>query len=148
MPVSILFVCLGNTCRSLMAEALARKKFGTAVNVTSAGIVPQPPQDTKRAVDALKTYFGIDASDHVPRNIRSFELASFDYVIAMDKGIAKHLPGLYGKLIIWKIDDPWTDEGDLEYKRCAVTINHELSKLPITRWQAEKSSDDGSGPVN
>lgn len=139
MPVSILFVCHGNTCRSLMAEALARKRFGNAVTVTSAGIAPQPPKDTKRAVDALKTYFDIDASGHVPRHINSFDLKSFDYIIAMDKGIAKYLTGISSKLIIWKIDDPWTEEGDLEYKRCAVTINHELSKLAVAQWQADKS---------
>ena len=33
---SILFVCRGNTCRSVMAEALARRRFGEAVKTSSA----------------------------------------------------------------------------------------------------------------
>jgi len=36
----IVFICLGNSCRSIMAEALARHLFGEAVAAASAGLNP------------------------------------------------------------------------------------------------------------
>jgi protein-tyrosine-phosphatase len=40
MPDGILFICLGNSCRSIMAEALARQYFPDSVSIGSAGINP------------------------------------------------------------------------------------------------------------
>jgi protein-tyrosine-phosphatase len=40
MPNGILFICLGNSCRSIMAEALARQFFPDSVRISSAGINP------------------------------------------------------------------------------------------------------------
>jgi protein-tyrosine-phosphatase len=40
MMNGILFICLGNSCRSIMAEALARQFFRDSVRVSSAGINP------------------------------------------------------------------------------------------------------------
>jgi protein-tyrosine-phosphatase len=40
MAKGILFICLGNSCRSIMAEALARQFFPDSVRVSSAGINP------------------------------------------------------------------------------------------------------------
>ena len=40
MPDGILFICLGNSCRSIMAEALARQFFPDSVSIGSAGINP------------------------------------------------------------------------------------------------------------
>jgi protein-tyrosine-phosphatase len=40
MPNGVLFICLGNSCRSIMAEALARQFFPDSVRISSAGINP------------------------------------------------------------------------------------------------------------
>jgi protein-tyrosine-phosphatase len=40
MANGILFICLGNSCRSIMAEALARQFFPDSVNIGSAGLHP------------------------------------------------------------------------------------------------------------
>lgn len=39
-PKGVVFICLGNSCRSIMAEALARHLGGKAVAAASAGISP------------------------------------------------------------------------------------------------------------
>lgn len=40
MQPGVLFICLGNSCRSIMAEALARHYLGPSVRVESAGLNP------------------------------------------------------------------------------------------------------------
>jgi protein-tyrosine-phosphatase len=40
MKPQVLFICLGNSCRSIMAEALARHYFGDAIAAASAGLNP------------------------------------------------------------------------------------------------------------
>ena len=40
MPDSVLYICLGNSCRSIMAEALTRNFFPDSVKAGSAGINP------------------------------------------------------------------------------------------------------------
>jgi ArsR family transcriptional regulator, arsenate/arsenite/antimonite-responsive transcriptional repressor / arsenate reductase (thioredoxin) len=128
---SVLFVCVGNTCRSFMAEVLARRKFGDRVRATSAGISPGVLAQTENAIETLRTYFGMDVSGHIPRGLERFNLSSSDYVVALDKKVARRLAEVpKEKLIVWNIDDPF--RGDLlEYKRCALRINHEVSKLPF-----------------
>lgn len=89
--VNILFVCLGNICRSPMAEAvfsdLAEKKgLKGAFNVDSAGTgdwhtgdLPHP--GTRKILEEHQIcYRGITA-----RQIRKEDWKHFDYLIAMDK---------------------------------------------------------------
>lgn len=125
----ILFVCLGNTCRSVMAAAIARKKYGAVVDVDSAGIHPQSAKEAQMAIETLREYFDIDASKHVPKSILDVDIDSFDVIIAMDEGITKRLRELAkDKRITWKIPDPWGHDSE-GYRKCALKINHEVSKL-------------------
>lgn len=125
----ILFVCHGNTCRSVMAEAIARDRFKDDAEVQSAGLSPQDAEDSDMAIDTLQKYFGIDASGHVPKGIDSVKLDAFDYVIAMAPVIARQIPDLpEGKLITWMIGDPWGDDSET-YLECANAIKDEVSKL-------------------
>lgn len=127
----ILFVCHGNTCRSVMAEAIARNKFGATAEIFSAGLYPQNAADSQMAVETLQTYFGLDASGHVPKGMSEFDLDAFDYIVAMDPKIAKQLPDLPGgKVLVWKINDPWGDDAE-EYLKCAKSLNKEVSKLVL-----------------
>jgi len=98
----VLFVCLGNACRSQMAEAFARA-YGSDVLVSaSAGLTPAIglPDDTIRAMREK----GLDLRDHFPKSIRHLGRAQFDVVINMS---GFDLPDSVGTSIrSWDIPDP------------------------------------------
>jgi len=135
----VLFACTGNTCRSLMAEFIARKKFGVIIEVSSAGFCPQAPRDAENAIYTLKTLLNIDASGHVPRDIRVINVDSFDLVVAMDSSVAKQIRERFPtypvqRVLKWRINDPWGDNL-AEYQRCARAIFAELKNLPVLKGQ-------------
>jgi len=87
----ILFVCLGNICRSPTAEgvlrAIAAREFpGLALEVDSAGTadyhVGEPPD--RRTVAAARRR-GYDLAGLRARRVTPADLARFDYVLAMDR---------------------------------------------------------------
>lgn len=131
----VIFVDVGNTCRSLMAEALARERFRDFVHTSSAGTRPGTPADARNAIETLRLEFGIDASGHLPRDVRDIDLRDFDYVIAIDddrgpRKVAQELRKLIPREIIeWRIRDPF-GRGD-EYKTCALKVIRELGRLKI-----------------
>jgi protein-tyrosine-phosphatase len=129
----VLFVCAGNTCRSLMAEFIGRERFGDSLETLSAGLRPQQPADAANAIYTLKAVFNIDASWHVPKDVRQVELCNFDLVITMDQRVARKFADQFPdfpteRLLKWKIDDPYGD--DLaEYRRCGLAILKQLKIL-------------------
>lgn len=86
----ILMVCLGNICRSPLAEGLMRLKMQSRgyseVIVDSAGTggwhVGQAPD--KRSIAVAKKY-GIDISSQCARKFEQEDFEKFDYIFAMDK---------------------------------------------------------------
>lgn len=85
----ILIVCVGNVCRSPMAEFLLRDQLGARdVRVASAGfgaLVGHPADGHAR--DLLRER-GIDASTHRARQLEPVMLRDADLVLAMER---KHL---------------------------------------------------------
>src|SRR3990170_3719787 len=126
---SIVFVCAGNTCRSLMPEWLTKAHAASELHVASAGMRPQPPEDGSNAIEALAVAYSIDASSHVPRDVRDIELDSFAVIVAMDRRIARELKGLSAsKPVVWEIADPWGND-PTEYRRTAIIISQKVNKL-------------------
>ncbi|MBS3942757.1 MAG: low molecular weight protein arginine phosphatase [Dethiobacter sp.] len=65
----ILFVCTGNTCRSVMAEELLRRDWqlrggNPKLEITSAGLAANPGERASRHVKALLAEKGIDTTAH------------------------------------------------------------------------------------
>lgn len=89
VTVSILFVCLGNICRSPLAETALRheaEKAGIDVHVDSAGTgdwhVGQPPD--RRAL-AVARRQGIDMDHLRGRQVDPEDFHHFDHIVAMDE---------------------------------------------------------------
>ncbi len=86
--MKILLVCLGNICRSPLAEGILRKKLeqsGIIVEVDSAGTsgwhTGEPPHAGSISVASIN---GIDISGQRSRQILSSDLKEFDLILAMD----------------------------------------------------------------
>jgi protein-tyrosine-phosphatase len=130
----VLFVCEGNTCRSVIAEYLGRRFCGDVFTFESAGIRPQTSAEASNAVFVLRNTFGIDASAHQPRDVRGLDLQTFDVIIAIENkaaAVVRELGVPEEKLIVWPIRDPWG--GDLtEYDRVALDIRKRLTTLTQT----------------
>jgi protein-tyrosine phosphatase len=89
--VRVLFVCLGNICRSPLAQGvfedvLRREGLEGEVFVDSAGTgrwhVGDPPDE--RALDAASVR-GLDISSQRARQVRPEDCENFDYILTMDE---------------------------------------------------------------
>lgn len=89
--VRVLFVCMGNICRSPTAEGvfsrlIQEQGIAGRIEVDSAGThayhIGEPP-DRRAQVSAMKR--GIDLSAQRARRIEKTDFERFDYVLAMDE---------------------------------------------------------------
>lgn len=92
---SVLFVCLGNICRSPTAEGVFKQKalqHGFEVRVDSAGTggyhKNAPPDKRSQAVASIKGY---DLSHLKCRKVLETDYADFDLIIGMDKANISNL---------------------------------------------------------
>jgi protein-tyrosine phosphatase len=95
-PVRILFVCLGNICRSPLAEGILRHVAGDGlVDVDSAGTggwhIGDPPDGRSIAV-ARK--HGIDIGRQRCRKVNASDFEAFDLIFAMDRSNLANLRAL------------------------------------------------------
>lgn len=86
---SVLFVCLGNICRSPTAEAVFTKKAkdeGLNLSIDSAGTagyhIGASPDPRSEHAAAKRGY---DLSQLVSRQVDEQDFVDFDYILAMDK---------------------------------------------------------------
>ena len=96
IKVKVLFVCLGNICRSPLAEAIFKHKihkkgWGKIVEADSCGTsnyhVGEGP-DERTLINALKNGISIH---HKGRQLVSEDLASYDFIVAMDNSNYKNI---------------------------------------------------------
>ena len=86
----VLFVCIGNSCRSQMAEGFARTYGDDVLIAASAGLAPafSVAPDTQRAMLEKN----IDLRDHFPKSIRHLGRSQFDLVVNMSGGVSLEPP--------------------------------------------------------
>ena len=99
---NLLFVCVANSGRSVMAERLFRQAVGERHAARSAGSAPGAAVHPQ-VLEALRE-IGIDASDHVPHKLDDEAIAWADVVVATCDDACPVVPGK--RYISWQLPDP------------------------------------------
>lgn len=109
-PIRVLFVCTGNSARSLMAEALLRRHGGDRFEVHSAGTEPRGVNPMTLRVLAGA---GFDASWARSKSVVEFADQTFDFVVTVcdqARQTCPVFPGVHESLH-WGYEDPAAAEG-------------------------------------
>lgn len=86
MPVKILMVCLGNICRSPLAEGILQSKLPAdkfIVDSAGTGHWHAGQQPDKRSIETAKNR-GLDISCQKARQLKASDFEEFDHVFVMD----------------------------------------------------------------
>ena len=126
--INVLFVCLGNICRSPLAEGVFRelvktRKLDTQISCDSAGThsyhIGALPDPRSRRVAAD---YGIQLT-HRGRKLSSEDFANFGYIVAMDESNLENIQTLFrrstglqmsdDRLFLYRDFDPQADTSDV-----------------------------------
>lgn len=101
--IKVLFVCLGNICRSPMAEYvfkdwLKKENLSDKIQVSSAGTSSEEKGNgmhygTKRKLDEI----GIEYGKHKARQITKKDYQEYDYIIVMEESNIKEVKRIVGE---------------------------------------------------
>ena len=112
-PIRVLIVCTGNSARSVMAEALLRRKGGADFDVESAGTEPLGVNPlTIRVLQEA----GLETAGLRSKSVRQFIDQPWDYVITVCDQARQACPVFRGshESLHWGYEDPAAVEGDEE----------------------------------
>jgi arsenate reductase len=103
MKARILFVCIENSCRSQIAEGLARMLALDVLEPSSAG--SRPGTDVNPMAVEVMREVGYDMSGHRPKSVQTVRNQSYEYVITMGCGDeCPFIPAAHHE--DWAIADP------------------------------------------
>lgn len=147
--MNILFVCTGNTCRSAMAEAAARRlivdapeQYG-AFQVASAGVMCAGPSPASPQAVAVAQQNGCDLSRFTARQVTQQLMQEADYVFVMTNSHKRMLdaamPQYSGKVFLLNayamgdpsapdIPDPFGGSAE-EYAACFAVLQESVAAV-------------------
>jgi protein-tyrosine-phosphatase/DNA-binding transcriptional ArsR family regulator len=128
---AVLFVCMGNSARSPIAEALLHHRAAGRVAVASAGTRPKPGVHSD-AVRVLSEGYGVDIAGQRPRPLDSVTHRRFDYVITLCDRAREACPdfGDDRRLLHWSVPDPAAaGTGYPAFRRAAADIDTRVRYL-------------------
>lgn len=101
--MTILFLCVANSARSQIAEALARQRFGNEHRILSAG--SRPSQVNPFALEVLNDV-GIDASGQRSKSVDEIDLQHVDLIITLCQEEVCPVVSVKVRRLHWPIPDP------------------------------------------
>jgi arsenate reductase (thioredoxin) len=146
-----LFVCTGNTCRSPLAERLARRLYPEH-QWESAGVLPSGLMHPMSAKVLRER--GADATHFRGRYVGSLDLGQFDHVVLIGESARDLTPPApeHVRVHFWKIPDPFNAIGSPDYvlsvyRTCADSIEEYLRRLMTNADAPAGTSPELTGPV-
>jgi arsenate reductase (thioredoxin) len=123
LPKRVLFVCIGNSCRSPLAEALARHLAPDAIAASSAGMTPlgYVSESTRTVLAEI----GISSAGLESKPLREKDVAGADLLINMTARPVSH-----GRTAVedWQVEDPFGYDLAV-YRRTRDEIARRVSEL-------------------
>ena len=146
---AVLFVCLGNICRSPLAEAAFRaeaKRLGLDVDVDSAGTGGwHEGEAPDRRAQAVACKHGVDIGGYRARKVRAEDFRRFSHIVALDHEnlaalrrqkprdsaaeislLLDHVEGREGEAV----DDPWYG-GPADFERAWAEVSEGAKALAL-----------------
>ncbi len=119
----VLFVCIGNSCRSQMAEAFARAYGSDVMLVWSAGLSPATliAPLTKKVVGER----GISLDEHFPKGLDYIPRERFDILVNLS-GTTLSFPA--ARKLEWRVRDPIGQKEEV-YRSVAAEIEGLVMRL-------------------
>ena len=151
----VLFICIGNSCRSPMAEAIARQDALEQIDASSAGLAPLGFVADMTTETLRKNGYAVDGLASKPISSEAWESA--DIVINMSgraqEFAFRNFPR-HTKVEDWEIEDPYGDatkyQGTYEsIQRRVAELARRLGKESVTRGDDKYGNrkHDPSGSV-
>ncbi len=126
----ILFLCTGNSARSILAEFLLRKIAPDKFEVHSAGASPKPAPHPL-ALQVLRDHYQLDVSAARSKSWDEFRGRKFDFVITLCDNAKETCPVWPGQPIIahWPSPDPAEFEGsEIEKERAFWQVAQQIQR--------------------
>jgi arsenate reductase len=145
-PFKVLFLCVGNACRSQMAEALARHSAPDIILAQSAGIYPLG--EIAELTSAVLNERGIPVDGQTSKSVRPEHAAWADVIVNMTGMPGQALfPDLKEKLEDWDVEDPYGHAMELYEVTCdeiEARVGDLARRLRQRRAQKKKAAPDGA----
>jgi len=132
MKRRVLFLCVGNSARSQLAEALLRHQASEQFDVFSAGT--EPEQIDKRTL-ALLQKNNLDTSALRSKSVSEFSGQSFDFVISLCEKSSQECQSfpLTGHAITWDYPDPRIESGSRGFELTFRELNERIRMFVLVQ---------------
>lgn len=138
-PLNILFVCVGNSCRSQMAEALANHLGNGRVRAWSAGSAPLGR--IAPGTEEVLAEKGLSLDGHWSKGLDDVPVKDMDVVVGMGCEVVCPVPpGFKGRVIEWNIPDPF-GRGLESFRSVRDLIERQVTALLDELEQAKQEAE-------
>ena len=104
-PKRVLFVCIGNSCRSPMAEAMARHLASDVIDASSAGLAPLGYISPSTC--AVLSEIGISSLGQRSKALTAKDVAGVDLLINMAGRPVENIARAPKPVEVWRVTDPF-----------------------------------------